>query len=259
MHPSGKFLYAVVYTGAEGIKISSFAIGADGMLLPLGTPLAAPGAAFAAVEPLGRFIYLGSVTGQISVYRIAADGQLNIVSSSDVPGLLQSPRGISFDETGTYAYLTDSSAAKVYVVRIREEGTLASLGVAPTGPGPTAILTVGCTLLPRITGLTADPAVLWPPNHQLIPVNVAYSVTSPCSLPPVCALSVTSNEPAGTNAPDWLAFNSHQLELRAERTNGQQDRVYTVKVDCHNPPGTGSSLQHVTATTTVTVPANQRH
>jgi hypothetical protein len=82
-------------------------------------------------------------------------------------------------------------------------------------------------------------------------------VADNCDPSPVCALSVSSNEPVngtgdGDTGPDWVVVNAHQVQLRAERAGGGSGRIYRITVSCtDNAGGTG------TASTTVTVPLAQ--
>jgi uncharacterized repeat protein (TIGR01451 family) len=108
---------------------------------------------------------------------------------------------------------------------------------------------------PTITNATADPSVLWPPNHRMVNVTVSYDVTDNCALPPdSCTLSVTSNEPvlghgSGHTTPDWIVLDDHHVLLRAERAGNGNGRIYTVTIACVDSGGNSS-----TDSVTVTVP-----
>ena len=97
--------------------------------------------------------------------------------------------------------------------------------------------------------------MLWPPNHKMADVTVAYTTTDNCGIP-VCSLSATSSEPDdgggdGSTTGDIEIVDPHHLRLRAERSGGGPGRRYTVAVACTDSGG-GSS----TAQTTVVVPHN---
>jgi uncharacterized repeat protein (TIGR01451 family) len=100
---------------------------------------------------------------------------------------------------------------------------------------------------PVITGATANPSVLWPPNHRMVNVTVSYDVTDNCPLPPgSCTLSVTSNEPIngtgdGNTSPDWIILDAHHVQLRAERAGGGNGRIYTITITCTDSGGNTSS------------------
>jgi len=108
-----------------------------------------------------------------------------------------------------------------------------------------------------ITGGTANPNSLWPPNHKMVPVTVAYGITGGCGTG-VCAItSVTSNEPIdglgdGDASPDWTIVDAHHVNLRAERSGTGTGRVYTITITCTD--GGGHST---TKGVLVTVPLSQ--
>ena len=114
------------------------------------------------------------------------------------------------------------------------------------------IVTVLDTIPPVITGVTATPWVLYPPNHKMQEVLVQYQ-TSDCT-PVTTKLSVTSNEPqygagSGDTGPDWEIIDEHHVRLRAERSGNGTGRIYTLTITTIDSAGNTA-----TATTTVTVP-----
>jgi hypothetical protein len=105
---------------------------------------------------------------------------------------------------------------------------------------------------PTITDVSANPSVLWPPNHKLVDVTVDYNVTDNCPLSPTsCTLSVTSNEPP--NGTDWIILDAHHVQLRAEREGNGDGRVYTITITCTDSGGNSSDEQ-----VEVTVPHDRR-
>jgi hypothetical protein len=105
---------------------------------------------------------------------------------------------------------------------------------------------------PVITGASANPSVLWPPNHQFVDVTVDYSASLSC--PATCALSVTSNEPPGDDQePEWVIVDAHQVRLRAERFGDGSGRIYSITIRCTNAAGATSQ------TATVLVPHDHSH
>lgn len=105
-----------------------------------------------------------------------------------------------------------------------------------------------------ITSLSANPCMLWPPNHKMKDVTVHYGAGANCPGPGSCELSVTSNEPVngngdGNTSPDWEIIDDHHVRLRAERSGNGTGRIYTIKVTCKDQQGNTNSR-----TTMVTVP-----
>ena len=126
----------------------------------------------------------------------------------------------------------------------------------PAGLNPRSVAVTGCATPPSITGVSATPASLWPPNHKLVDVLVNYSVTAPCGEPAACILSVASNEPVSNKwrPPDWVVLDAHHLELRAERSGDGTGRIYTITIGCTDTRGNSAAQ-----TTEVTVPHDQGH
>jgi hypothetical protein len=97
-------------------------------------------------------------------------------------------------------------------------------------------LAVHDTTAPVISGVSATPNVLGPPNHKMIDVTVAYQATDLVGVS-ACSLSVASNEPAngtgdGNTATDWVVVDAHHVQLRAERAGTGSGRIYTLTVTC---------------------------
>ncbi len=101
---------------------------------------------------------------------------------------------------------------------------------------------------PRILSMSASPNVLWPPNHELVPVSVSVSAEDIGGAS--CAISeVSSSEP---DASDWMVTGPLTLQLRAEREGQGGGRIYTITVSCADGAGNSSS-----SNSTVTVPHDQ--
>ena len=107
---------------------------------------------------------------------------------------------------------------------------------------------------PVIEGLALSPPIMWPPNHKMKNIDVAYTSRDNCPGPITCAITVTSDEPEngtgdGDKGPDWEVLNDHHIKLRAERSGSGDGRVYSVKVTCTDQYGNSSN-----GTRTVIVP-----
>ena len=108
---------------------------------------------------------------------------------------------------------------------------------------------------PAIESVTATPAVLWPPNHKMIPVTI--NVEASDDLGPVSTqiIDVKSNESSspGKKGPDWVITGPLTLDLRAERLGQGKGRIYTITVESEDD---GGNL--TTAEVTVVVPHDMR-
>lgn len=123
----------------------------------------------------------------------------------------------------------------------------------------TFTVTVRDTTAPAIASLTADPAVLSPPNHKMIPVRLAVIASDIVDAAPVCRIeSAMSNEPDnglgdGDTAGDIRITGDLALELRAERSGNGAGRIYSLTVACSDRAG---NVRRQIAT--VSVPKGQK-
>jgi hypothetical protein len=116
------------------------------------------------------------------------------------------------------------------------------------------IITVFDNSPPVISKVSVSSATLWPPNHKMQTVTMGYDVLDNCGA--TSSLSVSSNQPIngtgdGDTSPDWVITDDHHVQLRAERGNSTDGRIYTITVTAADGCNTAS-----TATTTVTVAHN---
>jgi hypothetical protein len=120
-------------------------------------------------------------------------------------------------------------------------------------------VTIQDTTPPVIASVTATPNTLWPPNHQMVPIEVTVSVSDVCDAAASCHIkSVSSNEPIdgtgdGNTDPDWIITGPLSVQLRAERAGNKSGRIYTATVECTD--GSGNSSTKAVA---ITVAHDQR-
>ena len=98
-----------------------------------------------------------------------------------------------------------------------------------------AIVTVADRSAPAIADLTVDKATLWPPNHRMEIVTVAYDAADNCG-PVTTELSVSTNGSGG----DWTIIDAHHVVLEADR-EGRDDRIYTITVVATDAAGNQSA------------------
>jgi len=112
---------------------------------------------------------------------------------------------------------------------------------------------------PIISGISDHLAPLWPPNHNMVPINLDYTTTDNCCGTITNVLQISSNEPVdglgdGDTAPDWMIIDEHKILLRAERSGKGTGRVYSINIVSTDASG-NSSTQMVT----VAVPHDQNN
>jgi hypothetical protein len=109
-----------------------------------------------------------------------------------------------------------------------------------------------------INSVTANPAVIWPPNHKMVDVAFDVDAENACELELSCTiLQISCNEPVNANGdgntePDWVVGEDGSLKLRAERSGPGRGRVYTIRVRCEDANGVGDE-----ASVEVMVPHDQ--
>ncbi len=153
----------------------------------------------------------------------------------------------------TAADLTHSGLLDL-VVTNDNDGTISVL--LNSSPAP-------CIIRPDIDHLRADPDHIWQPDHQFVKVHVGYKATSRCGGPPVCTLSVASNQQ--DNKTDWIILNAHYVDLRAAESGPKctdphyhhddlipekscswheehdKHRIYTIAVKCTDANGNSAT------------------
>jgi hypothetical protein len=95
--------------------------------------------------------------------------------------------------------------------------------------------------------LSVSPAVLWPPNHNLVPVTATAAASDVCDPSPTLRLvSITSNEGdlangSGHTSPDiqdaQFGTDDREFLLRAERSGGGTGRIYTITYEAEDANG----------------------
>jgi hypothetical protein len=165
-------------------------------------------------------------------------------------------------QTNTLPATTPSVVANVSFSAVLPLGT----NVVAVTVTDTATNTASCsttvvvvdTTPPVIVSASANPNVLWPPNHKFVEVHISATVTDTCSSTTWKIIKVTSNEPVNgmgddDNGPDWQITGDHSVKLRAERSGKGKGRTYTITIQAAD---TSSNLSQ-TRDVTVTVPHDQ--
>jgi hypothetical protein len=243
--------------------------------------------------PSGSIFPLGTTT----VTATAADAAGNMITGSftvtvrdTTAPVLSLPANLVLEATGPTGAVATFTASASDIVN----GTLPVILSIPSGSifplGTTTVtaaatdaagnrttgsftVTVRDTTPPVIKSLRPSIKILWPPNHQMVPVRIFADVHDIVDPAPVTKIiSVTSNEPVmdrhddddhngrhdhddhdgrrdRDDGPDWKITGNLTVLLRAERNDHGQGRIYTITVESRDASGNAS-----TKTVTVTVP-----
>ncbi len=247
-------------SGSTIVSVQSIAL--NGALSPVaGSPFIGPGSNSNVVvlnPDDSRLFVSNQASNTVTVFTVAATGALTLVPGSPfpAPGSL-APSGMATNQAGTFLY-TAAVNNEINGFSIAPSGALTSVPGSPFSNGFSGfgLLSLAvfpgknCCPAPVISGASATPDVLSPPNHKFVEVAVQYGVTDPC--PNTCVLTVSSNEPVdgegdGNTSSDWEVIDAHHVLLRAERAAPGDGRVYTIKITCTN------DTNKLTSSTTVTV------
>jgi hypothetical protein len=111
---------------------------------------------------------------------------------------------------------------------------------------PTTCLTsihVGDSTPPMISGISADPSFIWPPDHRMVPVHITVVVDDNCGAAACRIASVWTNQinPPGSK-PDW-EIDGLGVNLRADRQGSASDRIYRIIVECEDIIGNKSQQE----------------
>ncbi|SHF80238.1 T9SS type A sorting domain-containing protein, partial [Flavisolibacter ginsengisoli] len=180
-------------------------------------------------------------------------GPVTVACSKDVPGPdIRSVTLSYFCATFTVEYVGDvisnqTCANRYTITRTYRVKEVPSVTCSQT-------ITVFDNSPPVISNVSVSSATLWPPNHKMQTVTVGYDVLDNCGA--TSSLSVSSNQPIngtgdGDTSPDWVITDDHHVQLRAERGNSTDGRIYTITVTANDGCNATS-----TAITTVTVAHN---
>ena len=151
--------------------------------------------------------------------------------TKDIPA---APIQTAYDNCGTPAITYSEAKSNVQCVN---RYILTRKWVATDACGNTAsrtqVINVDDNEPPKVTAISADPVVLWPPNHKMRDVTINYTASDNCEV--TSTLSVTSSDPVnggsdGDQSPDWEIIDGHHVRLRAEKANNGQARYYTIKI-----------------------------
>lgn len=141
MHPSGTYVYAV---SADDATVSQYAVGSDGSLSAIGTPVATGMEPLGiAVDPSGKYAYVANA-GVAAVSQYTIDATTGLLTPMSPPTVATDPTGgggtdgISVDPSGKFAYASNGNGGTISQFSIGSNGALTTLShpVVQTGANP---------------------------------------------------------------------------------------------------------------------------
>jgi hypothetical protein len=263
LNPDGSSLLASTYFGGSGRDyISGLAIDAAGSVLVSGAtsstdlPTLDPFQAALAATPDqqgsqgGQDAFLAKLTWEETLVLTANAGPDQIVAANEWCSggtMLNGSASAAPPDRYIWAYVW-SGATPVY----GDGGPMAMVELPALGTytfdltiyddwWQEATDSVNVTLAdvepPRVGGAAVTPAVLWPPNRQMVPVAVSVvDVSDACGSAVTCQIEfVTGNEALAPG--DWAITGSLTVQLRAHRLGDGTGRIYTIAIACTDAAG----------------------
>lgn len=204
----------------------------------------------------------------------ATRGVSVVVSDTTAPQLVDIPAPITVEQKTlagtpvlvTAPWATDicdaaprvvSDAPSVFPLGTTTVAFTATDASGNQGAASTAVTVVDRTA-PAIASVRPSLEVLWPPNHELVPVHVAVDVMDACDAAPECrivavdlvessrvaAKATGSTSPGATSlGPAWEILGDLDVALRAERSGTSTGRTYGITVRCTDASGNATTSQ----------------
>lgn len=160
------------------------------------------------------------------------------------------------DAVGVVSLTTSSASGSTFPIGTTTVTVTAKDAAGNTSTSSFTIKVVDTTA-PAIASVTPSTATLWPPNHQMVAINVNAVASDVVGIASLKIVNVTSSEPDnglgdGDTPNDIQITGDLTLNLRAERSGKGSGRVYTITVEARDAAGNPS-----TKTCTVSVAKSQ--
>ncbi len=261
VHPSGQFAYVTRLEGPGTGGTGSAQRNAFLSVLDLATNSESAVIRLGGLNPHGIAI---SASGNLAFVALAESDRVAVVDlgAQSVVATLpvgSFPRGVARHPAADRVYVANQNSASVSVIDSVARTVVATVGV---GPSPVALgQWVGAVIPPnqppRCGLAQAVPAILWPPDHRLVPIAIVGVSDPDNDSLAISITSVTQDEPVnglgdGDTSPDAVVVNGALL-VRAERAGSGNGRVYRVAFTAGD--GRGGTC---TGRVTVSVPHSRK-
>jgi HYR domain/Secretion system C-terminal sorting domain len=129
-------------------------------------------------------------------------------------------------------------------------GTTTNTFIAVSNSGKKDTCSFTVTVLdkqpPFIVQVSVNPVTLWPADGTMQNVTINYNAGDNCGVVNT-SLDVSSNEPVtgpgyGDTSPDWVIVDDHHVQLRSERGELSNGRIYTITVTSTDAAGNTTTV-----------------
>jgi hypothetical protein len=146
---------------------------------------------------------------------------------------------------------TDADVTLTYTFPPGEHIVTLTVSDGKTSSSDDVLIIVEDTTPPEIS-VSVSPDVLWPPNHKMVNIQAAVTVSDIGDPAPAWTLiSITSNEPeegpGKKHSPDIMGHGPGtpdlDFQLRAERLEQGEGRIYTITYQAADSSGNSVSAE----------------
>jgi hypothetical protein len=128
---------------------------------------------------------------------------------------------------------------------INDAGTIVWSGIDHPGPGTMTLYQATWistdTNAPQILRMTASPAMLWPPNHRMVPIKLTVNAVDDMDPSLKARITQVTCNDADSSPADWNITGPLTVKLRATISPKGSGRNYTIVVQCQDANGNASS------------------
>jgi hypothetical protein len=153
---------------------------------------------------------------------------------------------VTWDVTDPESAISQTQDCGATTIDADTDGTTLTCSATSVGGTATVTTTVKRDTVPPTVTCAPTPSTLWPPNHQLVSVEIAVSVDDATSGPNGFALGDTSTN-TGDAASDIVGFDVGMPDvagfLRAERPGNATERLYRLTYTAEDVAGNTSDCE----------------
>lgn len=187
----------------------------------------------------------GSASFDVTVIAIDSGAHLTLPANITAEATSDGGAIVTFNATAAngFAVVCTPSSGSLFPLGTTTVNCTATKGAQSESGSFT--VTVVDTTAPFFVSASANPSVLSPPNHEMVPVTVTVELSDAIGAT-AHIVTVLANE--AVNAPgsghtdvDWEITGPLTVNLRSERSGVNGDRIYTIVIDAMDDAGNRST------------------